>query len=142
MSRVALLVFFRFVVLDGFFARVEEKQGDRVTFLRIDEQSEAERLEESLEHVQARHEAGEELAAHQMWMVEPMVRLTALRWDAKRKALRLKLERVRLSQSRATKLAAYYRRRFRLRSAPVGASDLQRRLRLSNDRWLELSTRA
>lgn len=84
------------VVLEGFFARVESVEGPRVMFLRVDEVSAPGRVGEAAERFRARYESGEEFAADRIWMVEPMVRLTALAYDEGRGVLRLKLERSRL----------------------------------------------
>lgn len=86
----------QFVVLDGYFARIEMRDGSMVVFLRVDEVSAPGKVSEAAAHFQERFEAGEEFAADQIWMKEPMVRLSAVRWDEERQVLRLKLERVRL----------------------------------------------
>lgn len=87
-----------FVVLDGFFARIEASDEPQVMFLRIDEVSAPGRVPEAAVHFQARFEAGEEFAADRIWMAEPMVKLAAVRWDEERGVLRLKLLRSRLPE--------------------------------------------
>lgn len=73
-----------------------------MTFLRVDEVSAPGRVGEAAAHFLARHEAGEAFAADRIWMKEPLVRLTAVRWDEERLVLRLKLERVTVPNPKET----------------------------------------
>ena len=82
----------QFVFLEGHCGRIEVEDGTTL-FIRIDEYSHPGRVGEAHEHFRARHDTGEPFPGTGLWADDKLVRITALRWDAARGVLRLKIER-------------------------------------------------